>query len=166
MMSKHTKKSTSNLNKVNIIINNKKAFYNYTFEKSLEAGIALEGWEVKSIRAHKLQLSDSYVIIKNNEIWLIGSLITPLISTCTHTKTHSTRTRKLLLNRKEINNLIGLTKQKGYSLIPQSMYWKKNRIKLTIGLAKGKKKFDKRAMDKQKDWNIEKRRLLKKIIIK
>lgn len=143
------------------IANNKKAFHDYTFEKHLEAGIVLEGWEVKSIRANKLQLSDSYVIIKNNQIWLIGSLISPLISICTHITVNPTRTRKLLLHQKEIKNLIGLTKQKGYSLIPQSVYWKKNKIKLQIGLAKGKKQFDKRATDKKKTWDLQKQRLLK-----
>ncbi len=140
---------------------NKKAFHDYNFEKQLEAGIVLEGWEIKSARAGKVQLSDSYVIIKNNEAWLIGALISPLISTCTHKPVNSTRTRKLLLHHKEINNLIGLTKQKGYTLIPQSMYWSKNKIKLQIALAKGKKTYDKRASDKEKTWKIEKQRLLK-----
>ena len=156
-MNKINKKSN-----INNIASNKKAFHDYTFEKQLDAGVVLEGWEVKSIRAHKIQLSDSYVIIKNNEIWLIGTLINPLTSICSHQAINPTRTRKLLLHRKEINNLIGLTKQKGYTLIPQSMYWNKNRVKLQIGLAKGKKLYDKRASDKDKDWKIEKQRLLKK----
>ncbi len=146
----------------NNIATNKKAFHDYSFEKQLDAGIVLEGWEVKSIRAHKAQLSDSYVIIKNNEVWLLGTLISPLISTCTHQIPNPTRTRKLLLHRKEINNLIGLTKQKGYTLIPQSMYWSKNKVKLHIGVAKGKKLYDKRASDKDKDWKLQKQRLLKK----
>lgn len=156
-MNKAKKKHNHN----NIIANNKKAFHDYTFEKQLEAGIVLEGWEVKSIRSNKLQLSDSYVIIKNNEIWLIGSLISPVLSICTHIKVNPTRTRKLLLHQKEIKNLIGLIKQKGYSLIPQSMYWHKNKIKLQIGLAKGKKLYDKRSADKQKSWDLQKQRLLK-----
>lgn len=146
----------------NSILTNKKAFHDYTFEKQLDAGIVLEGWEVKSIRAHKIQLSDSYVIIKNNEIWLIGTLINPLSSICTHKTPNPTRTRKLLLHRKEINNLIGLVKQKGYTLIPQSMYWSKNKVKLHIGVAKGKKLYDKRASNKDKDWKIQQHRLLKK----
>ena len=145
----------------NLISTNKKAFHNYQFEKTLEAGISMQGWEVKSIRANKINFTDSYVIIKNNEIWLIGSLINPLNSVCTHYTINPTRTRKLLLHRKEIQNLIGLTKQKGYTLVPQSMYWHKNRIKVKIGLAKGKKTHDKRADLKTKDWNLQKQRLMK-----
>jgi SsrA-binding protein len=144
------------------IITNKKASYDYFFEKHLHAGVVLEGWEVKSIKAHKVQLSDSYVIIKNNEAWLIGTLITPLNSASTHKISNPTRTRKILLHRKEINSLIGLSKQKGYTLIPESMYWDKNKIKLQIGLAKGKKTYDKRAHTKEHDWKIQKQRLLKK----
>lgn len=156
-MSKINKKhNTSN------IAHNKKAFHDYTFEKQLDAGIVLEGWEVKSIRANKVQLSDSYVIIKHNEVWLLGTLISPLISICSHQTVNPTRTRKILLNKNEIKNLIGLTKQKGYTLIPQSMYWNKNKIKLNIGVAKGKKLHDKRASNKEKDWQIQKQRLLKK----
>lgn len=155
-MSKTTKK-----NNTTIIANNKRAFHDYTFEKQLDAGIVLEGWEVKSIRANKVQLSDSYVIIKHNEVWLLGTLISPLVSICTHQTVNPTRTRKILLNRNEIKNLIGLTKQKGYTLIPQSMYWNKNKVKLHIGVAKGKKLYDKRASDKDKDWKIQKQRLLK-----
>lgn len=155
-----------NNNKINNsrISTNKKAFHDYIFEKTLNTGIVLEGWEVKSARAGKVQLSDSYVIIKNNEAWLLGSLITPLNSTCTHKTINPSRTRKILMHRKELNNLIGLTKQKGYTLIPISMYWSKNKIKLDIALAKGKKLYDKRASDKEKTWQKEKQRLLKKSI--
>ena len=141
---------------------NKKASHDYIFEKQLDAGIVLEGWEIKSARAGKVQLSDSYVIIKNNEAWLLGTLISPLISTCTHKIINPTQTRKILLHRKEINNLIGLTKQKGYTLIPTSMYWNKNKIKLHIALAKGKKLYDKSASDKEISWKIEKQRLFKR----
>jgi SsrA-binding protein len=144
------------------IATNKKASHDYIFEKQLDAGIVLEGWEIKSARAGKVQLSDSYVIIKHNEAWLLGALISPLISTCTHKTINPSKTRKLLLHRKEINNLLGLTKQKGYTLIPTSMYWNKNKIKLHIALAKGKKLYDKRASDKEKTWKIEKQRILKK----
>lgn len=154
------KKTTKQTNPT--IAANKKAFHDYTIEKQLEAGIVLEGWEVKSARAGKVQLSDSYVIIKNNEAWLLGALINPLLSTCTHKTINPTKTRKILLHRKEINNLIGLTQQKGYTLIPLSIFWHKNKIKLQIALAKGKKLYDKRASDKEKTWQKEKHRLLKK----
>lgn len=154
-------KKTNNSQNNHKIASNKKAFHDYIFEKQLNAGIVLEGWEVKSARAGKAQLSDSYIIIKNNEAWLLGALITPLTSTCTHTTVNPTKTRKILLHRKEINNLIGLTKQKGYTIIPQFMYWDKNKIKLQIALAKGKKSYDKRTSDKEKTWKLEKQRLLK-----
>lgn len=156
---KKTNKKTKLTN--NSIANNKKAFHDYQFEKQFEAGIVLQGWEVKSIRANKIQLVDSYVIVKNNEIWLIGGLINPLLSICTHIEVNPTRTRKLLLHAKEIKNLIGLTRQKGYTLIPQAMYWHKNKIKLQIGLAKGKKNYDKRADAQERSWKLQKQRLLK-----
>ena len=157
------KKSKKNKDQQNATIAvNRQAKHEYFIEERFEAGIVLEGWEVKSIRAHKVQLSDSYVIIKNNEVWLLGTLISPLLSTSTHKDINPTRTRKILLHRKEIKTLIGLTKQKGYTLIPQSIYWSKNKVKLHIGLAKGKKLYDKRASDKDKDWKIQKQRLLKK----
>lgn len=142
------------------ISTNKKAFHDYHIEKTLNAGIVLEGWEVKSARAGKVQLSDSYVIIKNNEAWLLGTIITPLLSACTHKTINPSKTRKILLQRKEINNLIGLTQQKGYTLIPLSIYWHKNKIKLDIALARGKKLYDKRAADKEKTWKKEKQKLL------
>ena len=158
-----TKKNNHKQSNNSSIATNKKAAYDYVFEKHLDAGIVLEGWEVKSARAGKVQLSDSYIIIKNNEAWLLGALISPLISACTHKTINPTKTRKILLHRKELNNLIGLTKQKGYTLIPQSMYWHKNKLKLHIALAKGKKTYDKRASDKERSWKIEKQRLLKKV---
>lgn len=145
----------------NLIARNKKAFHNYSFEQQYEAGISLQGWEVKSIRANKMQLVDSYVIIKNNEVWLIGSLISPILSICTHLNINPTRSRKLLLHSKEINSLIGLTRQKGYTLIPQSMYWHKNHIKLQIGVAKGKKTHDKRADAQEKSWKLQQQRIIK-----
>ena len=154
---KKSKKKIDN----NTIITNKKAFHDYTFEKQLDAGMVLKGWEIKSIRAHKVQLSDSYVIVKHGEVWLLGAIITPLLSASTHQETNPSRTRKLLLHKKEIKNLIGLLQQKGYTLIPQSMYWDKNRVKLRIGLAKGKKLYDKRAHSRDKDWKLQQQRLLK-----
>lgn len=154
MVTKHNKNNNP------LISANKKAFHDYHIEKTLNAGIVLEGWEVKSARAGKVQLSDSYVIIKNNETWLLGAIITPLISACTHKTLNPSKTRKILLHSKEINNLIGLTQQKGYTLIPLSIYWHKNKIKLDIALARGKKLYDKRAADKEKSWKKEKQKLL------
>ncbi|MDZ4056503.1 MAG: SsrA-binding protein SmpB [Polynucleobacter sp.] len=141
---------------------NKKARFEYELEQHYEAGLVLAGWEVKSLRAGKGQLVDSYVMIKNNEAWLIGALITPLNTVSTHITADPTRTRKLLLNRQELNKLIGLVQQKGYSLIPLALYWKDNKVKMDIALAKGKKLFDKRRTEKERDWNREKQRLIKR----
>lgn len=146
----------------NIICQNKKARFEYHIEETFEAGIVLEGWEVKSLRAGKAQLVDSYVLLKNNEAWLIGALITPLTTVSTHIKAEPTRTRKILLNRKEIDKLIGYTQQKGYAIVPLKMYWKKCHVKLEIALAKGKKLHDKRATEKARDWQREKQRILRK----
>lgn len=140
---------------------NRKARHEYTIEENFETGIVLEGWEVKSIRAAKAQIADSYVLIKKGEAWLIGSHITPLLSASTHIQPVPDRTRKLLLHKRELNRLIGLTERKGYTLIPLSLYWKQGRIKLEIGLAKGKKKHDKRETEKDRDWAREKQRILK-----
>ncbi|MBI5460719.1 MAG: SsrA-binding protein SmpB [Gammaproteobacteria bacterium] len=139
---------------------NKKARHDYSIEERFEAGLALEGWEVKSLRAGKTQLVDSYVIIKNGEAWLLGCLITPLLAASTHIHPEQTRTRKLLLHREELNKLIGAVERKGYTLIPLAMYWKRGRAKLEIGLAKGKKEHDKRATEKERDWQREKQRIL------
>lgn len=140
---------------------NRKARHDYTIEENFEAGIVLQGWEVKSIRASKVQISDSYVLIRKGEAWLIGSHISPLLSASTHVKPDETRTRKLLLHRREINRLIGLIERRGYTLIPLSLYWKQGRLKLNLGLAKGKKLHDKRETSKDRDWNKQKQRLLK-----
>jgi SsrA-binding protein len=140
---------------------NKKARFEYEIEDQFEAGLVLEGWEVKSLREGKVQLVDSYILIKNNEAWLIGTLITPLGTVSTHIKPDPQRTRKLLLNRAELNKLIGLVERKGYTLIPLSMYWKKNRVKLSIAVAHGKKLHDKRESEKNRDWQREKQRLKK-----
>ncbi|MAZ40257.1 MAG: SsrA-binding protein [Legionellales bacterium] len=154
--------SKQNQTKNKIICLNKKARFEYHIEQTFEAGLVLTGWEVKSLRAGKAQIVDSYVLIKNNEAWLIGALITPLNTVSTHIIPDPSRTRKLLLHSDELNRLIGLTKQKSFTLIPLSMYWNKNRIKLEVALAKGKKLHDKRATEKNRDWQREKQRILKK----
>jgi SsrA-binding protein len=140
---------------------NRKARHEYTLEEFFEAGIILEGWEVKSLRAGRAQLDQSYVILKNGEAWLLGGLITPLITASTHVHADPQRTRKLLLHAHELNKLIGNVERKGYTLIPLKLYWKGNRVKLEIALAKGKKTHDKRATEKERDWNRDKQRLRK-----
>ncbi len=140
---------------------NKKARHNYILSDRFEAGLALEGWEVKSLRAGKIQIVESYILLKDNEAWLFGCLITPLPTASTHIHPDPTRTRKLLLHREEIDRLIGAVERKGFSLIPTAMYWKKGRAKLEIALAKGKKEHDKRADTKDRDWKRDKQRILK-----
>lgn len=140
---------------------NRKAHYEFTLSDRFEAGIALEGWEVKSIRAGKVQIDQAYVLLKNGEVWLFGCLITPLITASTHKEHDSLRTRKLLLHYSEISKLIGQVERKGYTLVPLSFYWKNNRVKLEIALAKGKKLHDKRASEKERDWQRQKQRTLK-----
>ncbi|MBE0454739.1 MAG: SsrA-binding protein SmpB [Chromatiales bacterium] len=144
------------------IAKNKRATHDYFIEERFEGGIALEGWEVKSLRAGKLQLVDSYVIIKDGEAWLLGSLITPLPTASTHIHPDPTRTRKLLLHRNELDKLIGAVERKGYTLIALSVYWKRGLAKVEIGLAKGKQSHDKRDTERERDWKREKERLLKK----
>ena len=138
---------------------NKRARFDYFIEERFEAGLALEGWEVKSLRAGKVQITESYVILKNNEAFLIGAHVTPLNTASTHVHPDPTRTRKLLLNRAELVKLIGAVERKGYTLVPTAMYWSKGRAKLEIGLAKGKKAHDKRAAEKERDWERQKGRL-------
>ena len=130
-------------------------------EDRFEAGMVLEGWEVKSLRAGRVQLRDSYVFIKDNEAWLSATTITPLETASTHIRPEPMRTRKLLLHRDELNKLIGATERKGYTLIATAMYWKNGKAKLEIALAKGKKAHDKRASEKERDWQREKQRMLK-----
>ncbi len=144
------------------IATNRKAFHDYSIEERYEAGLVLLGWEIKSLRAGKAQIAESYVLIKKGEAWLIGAHISPLLSASTHVQADPTRTRKLLLHRKEINTLIGLTERKGYTLIPLNLYWKQGHIKLAIGLAKGKKQYDKRRSEKDQDWERDKQKLFKK----
>lgn len=144
------------------IVTNRKARFEYFIEESFEAGLILQGWEVKSLRANRVQIDQAYVILKNGEAFLFGSLITPLPTVSTHIIPDPTRNRKLLLKRRELNKLIGSIERKGYTLAPLALYWKNNRVKLTIGLAKGKKLHDKRATEKERDWQREKQRLFKR----
>lgn len=143
------------------IIDNKKAFHDYFIEERFEAGLVLEGWEVKSIRSGRAQLKEAYVIIKDGELWLLGCHISPLTTASTHVKPDSVRTRKLLLHAREIAKLIGKVERAGYTLVPLNLHFAKGRIKLEIGLAKGKKQYDKRESAKQRDWQREKARLLR-----
>lgn len=144
-----------------IVIQNRKAFHDYAIEERYEAGIVLQGWEVKSLREGRAQLVDAHAIIKHDEIWLLGMHITPLKTVSTHFEPDPTRTRKLLLNSTEIKKLIGAVERKGYTLIPLSLYWKKGCLKLELGLAKGKKEHDKRETKKKQDWQREQARLLR-----
>ena len=145
----------------NLIAQNKKARHDYFIEETLEAGVVLEGWEVKSLRASQCQIVDSYIVLKKNEVWWIGGRMTPLLTASTHINPDPQRTRKLLLHNAEIKKLIGKIEQKGYTLVPLSIYWVRGRAKLDIGLAKGKKQYDKRATLKEQDWAREKQRLMK-----
>ena len=141
---------------------NRKARHDFTIEENFEAGLVLEGWEVKSMRDGRAQLQEAYVLIKKAEAWLLGAHITALPTASTHIKPDPVRTRKLLLHQNELNKLIGATERKGYTIVPLAMYWKNGRAKLDIGLAKGKKAHDKRATEKNRDWQREKQRILKK----
>ena len=140
---------------------NKKARHDYFITERFEAGLVLQGWEVKSLRAGRVQLSDSYVLVKDGEAWLLGALVTPLPAASTHIRPDPTRTRKLLLHRTELDKLIGAVERKGFTLVPLAMYWKRGRAKVEIGLARGKQAHDKRATQKERDWQRHKQRLLK-----
>ncbi|MCG5535341.1 SsrA-binding protein SmpB [Ectothiorhodospira mobilis] len=154
-------KKAKNTGGGNTIALNKKARHDYFIEDRYEAGLSLEGWEVKSLRAGRAQLSESYVLIKKGEAWLLGAHITPLPTASTHISPDPTRTRKLLLHSEELSKLIGLVERRGYTLVPLALYWKRGRAKLEVGLAKGKKAHDKRAVEKERDWQREKARTLK-----
>jgi SsrA-binding protein len=143
------------------IAENRKARHDFFIEDDFEAGLALEGWEVKSLRAGRANLTESYAILKDGEAWLLGAHISPLPSASTHVRADPTRTRKLLLHRRELDKLIGAVERKGYTLVPLSLYWQRGRTKLRLGLAKGKKQHDKRAADKDRDWKRQKERILK-----
>lgn len=158
-MTKKSKKQSGNGGST--IALNKKARHEYFIQDRYEAGLSLQGWEVKSLREGRVQLTDSYVFVRNGEAFLIGTLITPLLSASTHIKPEPMRTRKLLLHREELDKLIGMVERKGFTLIPTALYWKKGRVKLEIGLAKGKQLHDKRETEKNRDWDRDKQRLLK-----
>jgi len=145
----------------NSIAQNKKARFDFFIEEEFEAGIALQGWEVKSMRAGRAQLKEAYVIIKGAELYLFGAHISPLTSASTHITADPVRSRKLLMKRYEINRLIGKVERAGYTLAPLALYWSRGRAKLKIGLAKGKKQHDKRASIKERDWKREQQRVLK-----
>ncbi|CAC9570821.1 tmRNA-binding protein SmpB [uncultured Gammaproteobacteria bacterium] len=155
-MDKKNKKTNANT-----IAVNKKARHDYFIEQTLEAGLSLKGWEVKSLRDNKVQIKESYVILKNNELFLFGSHISPLKSASTHVNADPTRTRKLLLHRLEINRIKDKINQKGATVVPLKLYWSKGNVKLEIGVAKGKKADDKRQDIKEKDWKRDKQRALK-----
>ena len=141
---------------------NRRARFDYQIEENYEAGLVLMGWEVKSLRDGRVQLNDTYIMIRNGEAWLIGCHITALRSASTHVDTTPMRSRKLLLQRRELSKLIGMIERKGYTLVPLSMYWKRGKVKLDVGLAKGKKEYDKRAAEKERDWNRDKQRLMRR----
>ena len=143
------------------IVDNRKASHEYFIEERYEAGIALEGWEVKAIRAGRAQIADAYVMVRGEELYLIGSNVTPLATVSTHFTPDPRRTRKLLMHAAEIKRLIGKVEQRGYSLIPLNLHYAKGRIKLDLALAKGKQQHDKREDKREKDWNREKQRLLR-----
>ena len=156
MSSKKSKKPADNK-----IAVNRKARHDYFIEDTFEAGLVLEGWEVKSLRAGSAQLTESYVYIRGNEAWLIGAHFSPLKTASTHIKPDPTRSRKLLLHRLELDRLVGAVERKGYALVPLDLHWVKGRAKLSVGMAKGKKQHDKRATSKDRDWQRQKERILK-----
>lgn len=157
MSSKDKKKKTGS----STIALNKRARHEYFIEEQFEAGIALEGWEVKALRAGRASITEAYVVVKDGEIWLLGGQITPLPQASTHVHADPSRTRKLLLHRREIDRLIGSVDREGYTLIPLAMYWKKGFAKLDVGLAKGKKQYDKRQTKKEQDWQRQKARVMR-----
>lgn len=145
-----------------VIAENRRARFDYFIEERYEAGLVLEGWEVKALRAGKAQITESYVFVRNGEVFLTGAHLTPLKTTSTHVKADPVRTRKLLLNKREIAHLIGAVERKGYTLVPLELYWQRGKAKLRIGLAKGKQQHDKRATEKDRDWARDKARLLRR----
>lgn len=145
-----------------LIAENRRARFDYFIEERLEAGLALEGWEVKAMRAGRAQLAEAYVYIRNSEAFLIGAHIAPLNTASTHKIADPVRTRKLLLNRSELDHLVGAVERRGFTLVPLELYWKQGRAKLQLGLAKGKKQHDKRATEKDRDWVRDKARLLRR----
>ena len=157
-MSKSRKKKPAG----NVIAVNRKARHDYFIEETFEAGLCLEGWEVKSLREGRAQLTEAYVYVKKGEAFLLGAHFSPLLTASTHVNTDPTRSRKLLLHRRELDRLVGAVERKGFTLVPLDLHWRKGRAKLEIGLAKGKKQHDKRAADKDRDWQRQKARIMKK----
>lgn len=155
-------KNKAKINNERLIVDNRKARHDYHLETYFEAGLVLEGWEVKSIRAGHVQLRDSYVILKAGEAWLVGSHITPLPTASTHIHPDPQRTRKLLLNERELSKLFSHVNRQGYTIIPVDLHWHKNRVKMEIALAKGKQTQDKRETIKQREWDRQKQRVLKR----
>lgn len=145
----------------NTIADNRKARFDYFIEETLEAGLALEGWEVKSLREARANLTESYAVLRGGEAWLVGAHIAPLPSASTHVHPDPTRSRKLLLHRRELARLVGAVERKGYTLVPLSLYWQRGRVKLKLGLARGKKQRDKRLTEKEREWQRQKERLRK-----
>ncbi|MFV0276340.1 MAG: SsrA-binding protein SmpB [Parahaliea sp.] len=145
----------------NVIVRNKRASFDYQLLESFEAGLVLSGWEVKSLRAGKAQLTDSYVLMKNGEAWLLGAQITPLATASTHFVTDPIRTRKLLLHKKELANILAATSQKGQTCVCTQLYWKGHLVKARVALAQGKQGHDKRDTEKERDWNRQKQRIIR-----
>jgi SsrA-binding protein len=145
-----------------LIAENRRARFDYFIEERYEAGLALQGWEVKAMRAGRAQLAEAYVYLRGGEAFLIGAHLTPLRTTSTHVPADPVRTRKLLLNYSELQGLIGAVERRGYTIVPLELYWKNGRAKLQVGLAKGKKQHDKRAVQKDRDWQRNKARLLRR----
>ena len=144
------------------IVDNKKAFHDYFIEERYEAGLVLEGWEVKAIRAGRVQIKEAYVVLNHEEPFIIGMHVSALPTASTHVKPDATRSRKLLLNAAEIAKLIGKVEQRGYTLVPLDLHYSKGRVKLAVGLAKGKKQYDKREAEKDRDWQREQQRLMRR----
>ena len=143
------------------IVENRKAFHDYFIEERFEAGLALEGWEVKAVRGGRANLKEAYVVVRNGDIVLLGAHISPLSTASTHVKPDPTRTRKLLMHRRELDRLLGAVERKGHTIVPLKLYWKNGNVKLEIGLAKGKQSHDKRATEKDRDWQRDKSRLMR-----
>ena len=157
-MAKHKEKSGKGDSTIAL---NKRARHEYHIDERYEAGVALQGWEVKSLRAGRINFGDSYALVRNGELYLFGASIPPLVSASTHVVADDRRTRKLLLHRKEIDTLIGAVERKGYTIVPTAKYWKHNRVKVELGLAKGKQAHDKRAAEKERDFDREKQRAMR-----
>ncbi|MFZ1418440.1 MAG: SsrA-binding protein SmpB [Burkholderiaceae bacterium] len=158
-----TKNPAKNHRNTMSIVSNKKAYHDYFIEEKYEAGLVLEGWEVKAIRAGRVQLKDTYVIVRDGELWLLGGHISPLLTASTHVRPDMTRTRKLLLKADEIKRLIGKVEQRGFTLVPLDLHYKNGKIKCEIALARGKAQHDKRHSEKEREWQREKQRVMSQI---